>query len=92
MRASSGREALRQLLAHEFAAILLELPVSQLLSPPGRQPVAVGIETALGKYDFGGGTALEVITVLVALAVVALAFAAFRLLAPRGWRVIGRTR
>lgn len=75
-----------------FAAILLELPVSQLLSPPGRQPVAVGIETALGKYDFGGGTALEVIAVLVALAVVALAFAAFRLLAPRGWRVIGRTR
>ncbi len=75
-----------------FAAVLLELPVSQLLSPPGRQPVSVGIETALGKYDYGGGTALEVIAILAALAVVAVAYAAFRLLAPHGWRVIGRTR
>jgi len=75
-----------------FAAILLELPVSQLLAPPGKQPISVGIETALGKYDFGGGTAMEVLAILFALAIVGAAFAAFRLLAPAGWRVIGRTR
>ena len=75
-----------------FAAILLELPVSQLLSPPGRQPISVGIETALSKYDFGGGTAMEVVAIMVALVVVAVAFGAFRLLAPSGWRAIGRAR
>ncbi len=75
-----------------FAATLLELPVSQLLSPPGSQPVSVGIEAALAKYDYGGGTAMEVLAVLFALVVVGIGFGAFRLFAPAGWRAIGRTR
>ena len=74
-----------------FAATLLELPVSQLLYPPNHPPVSVGIEHALSNYDFGGGTAIEVIAVLFALAVVGAAWGAFRVLAPVGWRRIGRS-
>jgi iron(III) transport system permease protein len=72
-----------------FAGTLLELPVSQLLYPPNHPPVAVGITKSLANYDFGGGTAMEVLAVLFALAVVAVAWGAFRLLAPVGWRRIG---
>ncbi|HET9075762.1 MAG TPA: ABC transporter permease subunit [Acidimicrobiales bacterium] len=72
-----------------FAGTLLELPVSQLLYPPNHPPVSVGIEHALANYDFGGGTAMEVIAVLFALVVVAAAWGLFRLLAPAGWRRIG---
>jgi iron(III) transport system permease protein len=75
-----------------YTAILLELPVSQLLAPPGSAPISVGITTALGKYDFGGGTAMEVLAILSALAVVAVAYGLFRMLAPVGWRHIGEAR
>jgi iron(III) transport system permease protein len=73
-----------------FCATLLELPVSQLLYPPNNPPVSVGITKALANYDFGGGTAMEVIAILFALAVVGVAFLLFRLLAPEGWRRLGR--
>jgi iron(III) transport system permease protein len=72
-----------------YTAILLELPVSQLLAPPGQEPISVGITTALGKYDFGGGTAMEVLAILSALLIVGIAYLLFRLLAPVGWRRIG---
>ncbi len=72
-----------------FAATILELPVSQLLYPPGQPPVAVGITKALANYDYGGGTAMEVIAIAFTLAVVAMVWLAFRLLAPVGWRRIG---
>lgn len=73
-----------------FGATLLELPVSELLYPPKHAPVSVGITKALSNYDFGGGTAMEVVAVLFSLAVAGLAWLAFRLLAPAGWRRIGR--
>jgi iron(III) transport system permease protein len=72
-----------------FAATLLELPVSQLLYPPGKPPVAIGITKALENYDYGGGTAMEVFAIGLALAVVALAWGLFRVFAPSGWRRIG---
>jgi iron(III) transport system permease protein len=72
-----------------FAAILLELPVSQLLYPPGNPPVSIGITKALANYDYGGGTAIEVLAILFALIVVAVAWALFRLFTPRGWRHLG---
>ena len=75
-----------------FAGTLLELPVSELLYPPNHPPVSVGITKALANYDFGGGTAMEVIAVLFALAVVAAAFGLFRLAAPEGWRNLGRAQ
>jgi iron(III) transport system permease protein len=73
-----------------YTATLLELPVSQLLAPPGDQPISVGITNALSKYDLGGGTAMEVLAILSALAVVGVGYLLFRLLAPVGWRRIGR--
>lgn len=75
-----------------YTATLLELPVSQLLAPPGSEPISVGITSTLGKYDFGGGTAMEVLAILSALVVVAVAYALFRFVAPSGWKNIGGTR
>ena len=72
-----------------YAGTLLELPVSQLLYASGSEPLSVGINKALANYDFGGGTAMEVMGIFSALAVVALVYGAFRLLAPVGWKRIG---
>ena len=75
-----------------FTATLLELPVSQLLAPPGEQPISVGITATLSKYDFGGGTAMEVLAILTALLVVGAATMIFRLATPRGWRTWGTAK
>lgn len=72
-----------------FSGTLLELPISQLLYPPGHLPLSVAIEQRLANYDFAGGTAMEVVAVLVALAVTGLVLGLYRLLAPRGWRNVG---
>lgn len=72
-----------------FSAILLELPISQLLYPPSSPPISIAIERHLENFDFAGGTAIEVVAVLGALLVTALVLGAYRLLAPRGWRKVG---
>ncbi len=69
-----------------FSSVFLELPISELLSPPGVVPVSVAILRVLGKADIGLGTALSVVAVVFTLAVVGVVLAAFRLLAPIGWR------
>lgn len=69
-----------------FSGLFLELPISELLAPPGVVPVSVAILRVLGKSNIGLGTALSVVAVAFTLAVVALALGAFRLLAPEGWR------
>ncbi len=74
-----------------FGGTLLELPVSELLYPPGQPPVAVGITKALSNYDFGGGTAMEVLAILLALAVTGLLWGLWALFAPAGWRRLGAT-
>jgi iron(III) transport system permease protein len=74
-----------------FGTTLLELPVSQLLYPPDDPPVSVGITKALANYDFGGGTAMEVIAILFALTVIAIVWGLFLLCAPAGWRHLGRS-
>jgi iron(III) transport system permease protein len=75
-----------------YCGTLLELPVSQILYPPGHAPLAVGIDHALGNYDFGGGTAMEVFAILSALAVVALAYGLYEFFAPKGWKQLGKAR
>jgi len=75
-----------------FTATLLELPVSELLYPPNQPPVSVGITKALANYDYGGGTAMEVIAIVFALLVVATAWGLFHLLTPAGWRQLGKTQ
>jgi iron(III) transport system permease protein len=73
-----------------FGATLFELPVSELLLAPGHEPLSVAITHVLQGYWFSQGTAMEVISVLVALAVVSLAWGLFRLFAPHGWQRVGR--
>lgn len=73
-----------------YAGTLLELPVSQLLYPAGSEPVSVGINHALAAYDFGGGTAMEVLAILSALIVVGLAYLLFGIFAPTGWKRMGK--
>lgn len=68
---------------------LLELPISELLYPPGSYPLSVAIERRLQSYDFAGGTAMEVMAVLGALLVTAVVLGLYRLLAPAGWRRVG---
>jgi iron(III) transport system permease protein len=72
-----------------FCGILLELPISQLLYPPGSPPVSVAIQGNLGNYHFGAGMAQAVVAVLIALVVVAVVLGAYRLFTPTGWRRIG---
>jgi iron(III) transport system permease protein len=75
-----------------YCGTLLELPVSQILYPPGHAPLAVGIDRALGNYDFGGGTAMEVFAIISALIVVAIMFGLYEFLAPTGWKQLGKAR
>ncbi len=75
-----------------FSGTLLELPVSELLYPPGSPPVAVGIELSLAGFDYGGGTAIEVLSILWALVVVGIAFFLFNRFAPPGWKRLGNQR
>ncbi len=75
-----------------FSGTLLELPVSELLYPPGSPPVAVGIELSLAGFDYGGGTAIEILSILWALVVVGIAFFIFNRFAPPGWKRLGRLR
>lgn len=75
-----------------FSGTLLELPVSELLYPPGSPPVAVGIELSLAGFDYGGGTAIEVLSIVWALVVVGIAFFLFNRFAPPGWKRLGKLR
>ena len=52
----------------------------------GKPLVAIGITKALDNYDYGGGTAMEVLAIGLALAVVALVWGLFKVLARSGWR------
>ena len=72
-----------------FAKILLELPVSQILYPPGQEPISVAIQNLLGNYHYDIGTAMTVVAVGEMFAVIGVLLLAFRLLAPRGWRRVG---
>jgi len=75
-----------------FVGILLELPLSALLYPPGHYPLAVAISRRLEAYDYAGGTAMEVVAVVGAIALCGLLLAAYRRFAPKGLRAIGVAR
>lgn len=72
-----------------FSKTLLELPLSQLLYPPGSIPLSVAINKLTAGYDYGGGTAMSVIALLAALIVIGLANGAYRIFAPKGWQKMG---
>lgn len=72
-----------------FCGVFLELPLSQLLYPPGSPPVSVAVQSNLGNYHYGIGMAQSVIAVAFAFGAVAVVLGAYRLLTPKGWRRIG---
>jgi len=72
-----------------FATTFLELPASELLSPPGQKTVSVAIVQVLNKSDLFRGTALSIAALLIDLAVILVVTLGFRVLAPRGWKRIG---
>lgn len=72
-----------------FATTFLELPASELLSPPGMKTVSVAIMQILNKSDMYRGAALSVVALGIDLGVVVVVLVAFRLLSPKGWRRIG---
>jgi iron(III) transport system permease protein len=71
---------------------MFELPVSQLLYPPGSPTLSVAITRALGLDFYGPGTAMSVVSVAFALLVVTTVLLLYRWLTPRGWRQVGLTR
>ncbi|MEY9964830.1 iron(III) transport system permease protein [Streptacidiphilus sp. MAP12-16] len=70
-----------------FCGTLLELPVSQLLAPPGNEPLSVAITRQLQGYDLGAGAAMTVLVVAGVLALIATALGALRLLLPAAHRL-----
>lgn len=72
-----------------FSGILLELPLSELLYPPGSLPLAVAIIKKLNRYDYATGSAMMITAVLSVLVLIAITQLLFRLLAPKGWQKIG---
>lgn len=72
-----------------FASTFLELPASELLSPPGQSTVSVTILQIMNKSDLFRGAALTVIALLIDLGIILLIILLFRLLAPKGWKRTG---
>lgn len=69
-----------------------ELPISQLLYPPGEQTVSVAIDNWDNNYHPEVGAAMTVVALLACFLVIGLVLGGFRLLAPKGWRRIGGWR
>ncbi|HLI00607.1 MAG TPA: ABC transporter permease subunit [Acidimicrobiales bacterium] len=73
-----------------FAKTLLELPVSQLLYPPGTNPAAVAIDNYYGTSNhYGEATSMSVVAMAEMFGVILIGLALFRLLAPKGWQRMG---
>ncbi|MEZ0068765.1 iron(III) transport system permease protein [Streptacidiphilus sp. MAP12-20] len=70
-----------------FCGTLLELPISQLLAPPGQEPLSVAITHQLQGYDLGAGAAMTVLVVAATVVLIALALGALRLLLPAARRM-----
>ena len=74
---------------YAFATTFLELPASEMLSPPGTRTVAVAIVQVFNKSDLIDGTALSVVALLIDVAVIVTVLVTYRLAAPRGWGRVG---
>lgn len=69
-----------------------ELPISQLLYPPGQQTVSVAINNWNNNYHPEVGAAMTVVALIACFLVIGVVLGGFRLLAPKGWRRIGGWR
>lgn len=75
-----------------FTKTFFELPISQLLYPPGQEPVSVAINGWLSNYHYDIGTAMTVVALGANFLIIGLVLGGFRLFAPRGWRRMGGWR
>jgi iron(III) transport system permease protein len=75
-----------------FTKTFFELPISQLLYPPGQEPVSVAINGWLSNYHYDIGTAMTVVALVANFLVIGLVLGGFRLFAPKGWRRMGGWR
>ena len=66
--------------------VMFELPMSELLYPPGSPPLPVALVTYTNNFEFSLGAALELEAVALVLVAVGLARWAFSHLTPPGWR------
>jgi ABC-type Fe3+ transport system permease subunit len=69
-----------------------ELPISQLLYPPGEEPVSVAIDNWIGNYHPAIGAAMTVVALGACFLVIGMVLGGFGLLAPKGWRRLGGWR
>jgi iron(III) transport system permease protein len=69
-----------------------ELPISQLLYPPGDQTVSVAINAWVSNYHPEIGAAMTVVALAACFLVIGIVLGGFRLLAPEGWRRMGGWR
>jgi iron(III) transport system permease protein len=74
---------------YTFAKTLMELPVSQILYPPGHEPISAGIADLLSNYHYDVATAMTVVSAVEMFGVILIVLGAFRLFAPEGWRRMG---
>ena len=72
-----------------FSKTLLELPLSQLLYAPNFPPISVSINKLTAGYDFGGGTAMSVLALILAFGVILIVMGLFKILTPKGWQRVG---
>jgi iron(III) transport system permease protein len=75
-----------------FTKTFFELPISQLLYPPGQEPISVAIDGWVSNYHYDIGTAMTVLALGLVFVVIAAVAGGFRLLAPRGWQRVGGWR
>lgn len=71
-----------------FTHVMLELPIAQMLKPPGEPPLAAAILRHLDTSDYTTGAAMLGVASLGLLTVIGVALGLFRLLAPAGWQRI----
>ncbi len=71
-----------------FTHIMLELPIAQMLKPPGEPPLAAAILRHLDTSDYTTGAAMLGVASLGLLTVIGIALGLFRFLAPPGWQRI----
>jgi iron(III) transport system permease protein len=72
-----------------FAKTISELAISQILYPPSQEPASVTIQSYLGNFQSGAGTAMTVLTLAEMFGVILIALGLYRLFTPVGWRRVG---
>lgn len=71
-----------------FAHIMFELPISELLYPPGQTPLPVAIVSHLNGFDFAGGSAMLMTGIVSVLVMTTLVLGLFRLFVPGRWQAV----